>query len=128
MSDFYTARRCGGWQVGDANDSGGIEFRVFLPPDIDPRIESIAVAGTFQSKLGGSDWNFVKGVPLGKEVEPGVGTFWCAQTDAVPAGFYEYKYLVNFDDGTPRASSPIPARDTADSQIRTRQLQSGVER
>ena len=94
------SQRCGAWQVGDAQDAGGIEFRVFLPPDVDPHLETVGVAGTFQSQLGGRDWDFGAAVALTKQVDA-AGTFWSAQTDPVPRGFYEYKYVVTFDDGTP---------------------------
>jgi pullulanase len=98
----YMSERCGAWQVGDDPDAGGIEFRVFFPAGVDPHVTAIRAAGDFQAASGGANWDFDGGLPLVRETDPR-GDFWVARTaDAVPAAFYEYKYVVEFDAASPR--------------------------
>jgi len=94
--------RCGAWQIGDDPAAGGIEFRIFFPAGADPHISSIVVAGDFQAQLGGKDWDFANGLALARDTGDPRGDFWSAATPEVPNGFYEYKYLVEFDDGSQR--------------------------
>ena len=94
----YMAERCGAWQVGDDRDGGEVEFRVFLPDGPDPGVDSIRVAGSFQG------WDFPGGIPLQRAAHP-EGTVWTARTGRLPAGFYEYKYLVDFGGGRTRIVS-----------------------
>jgi len=94
--------RCGAWQVGNDPDSGAIEFRVFFPAGVDPHVTSIVVAGDFQAELGGKDWDFANGFALLRDTSDPRGDFWSVATGAVPAGFYEYKYLVGFDGAAAR--------------------------
>jgi glycosidase len=102
--------RCGAWQVGAGPDEGAIEFRLFFPADVDPEIATITVGGTFQSAVGGTDWDFPAGPSLTRDDSDPAGTFWTATTPTVPAGFYEYKYRVRFTDGTSRIVSDPCAR------------------
>lgn len=108
----FMDERCGAWQVGDDVGQGEVEFRIFFPAGADPHVAAIRVAGSFQNHLGGQDWDFGGGLPLNIEVRNGPGgTFWSARTGAdLPAGFYEYKYLVEFDDGTSRKVTDPCAR------------------
>jgi 1,4-alpha-glucan branching enzyme len=98
---FYMRNRCGAWQVGGDEKGGAIEFRLFFPAGFEPDIGTLRVAGNFQSKLGGTDWDFPGGLPLARR-DTVDGTFWEVTTPALPAGFYEYKYLVTFPDGQAR--------------------------
>jgi glycosidase len=120
---MYMAERFGAWQVGDGVDSGPAEFKVFIPDRAkdpaqyqasrvvggqpvagfgDPRIASIRVAGSFQSKLGQPDWNF-EAAPVLKREEHPKGSVWRFQTGIdLPAGFYEYKFRVDFQNGERR--------------------------
>lgn len=108
---FYMQERCGAWQLGGDENSGEIEFRIFFPPGPDPRISAIRAAGDFQPALGGQPWDFENGLPLTKSTSDPRGTFWTARTgEAVPAGFYQYKYLVTFSDGSKRKVSDPCAR------------------
>jgi hypothetical protein len=107
---MYMEARCGAWQVGADPDGGAIEFRLFFPAGTDPHIATIRVGGTFQSKLGGTDWDFPGGPAMTRDDSDGRGTFWTATTDTLPAGFYEYKYWVTFDDGSFRIISDPCAR------------------
>jgi pullulanase len=98
--------RCGAWQVNDDATHGRVEFRMFFPAGPDPEIGTIHVAGNFQQQLGGSNWDFAGGLPLTKDTSNPRGTFWTARTDLdLPAGFYQYKYLVTFNDGSTRKVS-----------------------
>ena len=100
---LYMKERCGAFQVGTDRELGAIEFRVFLPSGPDPEIQSIRVAGEFQPHVGGKAWDFSTGPLLLPTRSDARGDFFAARTHApVPAGFYQYKYLVTFDDGTSR--------------------------
>lgn len=90
--------------VSETNKSR-IQFRQFFPSNPDPQIASIRVAGSFQSKIGGQDWDFANGPQLtASSTQDGV--FWTLliQQD-LPDDFYEYKYQVTFKD--PGAASRI---------------------
>lgn len=99
----YMDKRCGCWQIGDEVNEGAIEFRLFFPAGADPQFSAIRVAGDFQHLLEegghGQDWNFQGGLKLLLEShDPNVGTYWSVRTPhELPAGFYEYKYYVEFD-------------------------------
>jgi pullulanase len=98
--------RCGAWQVGNEMTEGKIEFRLFFPAGWNPGIDNIRVAGSFQQELGGVNWDFGTGLPLIKDATDRRGTFWAARTGTpLPAGFYEYKYLITFTDRTTRIVS-----------------------
>jgi 1,4-alpha-glucan branching enzyme len=99
--------RCGGWQVNDDENEGEVSFRLFFPPEPDPEIREIRVAGSFQAALGGVNWDFPGGLPLRRRVSADPpGTFWEATTGtSLRAGFYEYKYLVAFADNSSRIVS-----------------------
>lgn len=103
---LYMKERCGAFQVGTDRELAEIEFRVFLPSGPDPEIQSIRVAGEFQPHIGGKAWDFSTGPLLLPTRSDARGDFFAARTHApVPAGFYQYKYLVTFDDGSSRIVS-----------------------
>lgn len=86
----------------DANRSV-IQFRLFIPANVEPHIASIRAAGDFQSQLRGQDWDFDNGLELVKEPAPNwIGDFWThlIQTE-LRDGFYEYKYRVTFTTPNP---------------------------
>ncbi len=113
---FYMRNRCGAWQSGGDATGGAIEFRVFFPAGFDPEISSIRVAGNFQNRLGGNDWDFPGGLPLAQRVTND-GTFWEVTTGVLSKGFYEYKYLVTFPDGQARiVTDPCTRYGGRDSQ------------
>lgn len=103
---FYMEKRLGAWQVGGDHTGGKVEFKLFFPKGFDPQIETIRVAGDFQSKISGnSDWDFPSGFSMERN-ESAEGAFWSYCTEeALDAGFYQYKYLVTFTDGTARILS-----------------------
>ena len=98
---MWIQSRCGAWPVGDTADGGAIEFRLFFPAGVATNIAEIRVAGTFQSHTGGTDWDFDGGLALAEDTSDPRGTFWSARTGWLEKGFYEYKYLVIFDDPAP---------------------------
>jgi pullulanase len=108
---FYMANRLGAWQVGSDPDQGKVEFKIFFPQGFDPQIASIRVAGSFQSQISSyADWDFPNGFAL-TPAATADGTFWsCATPTELQAGFYQYKYLVTFTDGTARIVSDPCAR------------------
>ena len=93
----FMDKRCGAWQVGDDPDHGAVEFRIFFPAGTDPGVKTIRVAGDFQHLLGGQDWDFAGGLQLVAERTTPDGEYLSVTTGDLPAGFYEYKYLVEFD-------------------------------
>ncbi|HEY5248759.1 MAG TPA: hypothetical protein VIJ15_09975, partial [Dermatophilaceae bacterium] len=108
---LFMAERCGAWQVGEDPTHGEIQFRVFLPAGADPHIAAIAAVGDFQSALGGQGWDLASGLPLTRDTTDARGDFWTARTERpLPAGFYEYKYLVTFDTGETRVVTDPCAR------------------
>jgi pullulanase len=100
----FMDRRCGSWQIGEHAEAAEVEFRVFFPAGADPHVTGIRAVGDFQTELGDTGWDPSGGIPL--TVEPGddpLGTFWSARVPRpLPAGFYEYQYLVDFDQGSSR--------------------------
>jgi pullulanase len=108
----FMHQRCGAWQVGTDPNQGEVEFRLFFPAGVDPHVAAIRVGGDFQDQLGGVDWDYDHGLALTPQssADPN-GTFWTARTGGtLPAGFYEYQYQVDFDDGTRRLVADPCAR------------------
>ncbi|GAA2109289.1 alpha-amylase family glycosyl hydrolase [Microlunatus panaciterrae] len=100
---MYMTERCGAWQVGDDPDHGVVEFRIFFPAGFDPQVSTIRAVGDFLDQLGGTNWAPVDGVEMARQPRAGGGDFWVGQTSApLRAGFYEYKYVVEFAGLPPR--------------------------
>ena len=127
---MYMSEKLGAWQAGSDRRRDQAEFKLFFPdrskdstqyqaaPEDgrlvsgygDPQIASLQVAGTFQTHLGQDNWDFATAPALTREPHP-KGWVWRYRTEApLPAGFYEYKYLVTFQDGTQRKVSDPCAR------------------
>ena len=107
---FHTNQNLGAVQIDGDAERGRVQFRLFFPAGFDPQIAAIRVAGNFQSELGGSDWDFPGGPPLTRTRTPD-GDFWTfASAEALLTGFYEYKYLVTFTNGTSRIATDPCAR------------------
>ncbi len=102
---FHIKERLGAWQIDGDEHQGTVRFKLFFPSGFDPQISEIRVAGDFQSRLGGSNWDFTNGLPMARD-ERAEGAFWrCETPRPLPAGFYQYKYLVIFTDGQARIVS-----------------------
>jgi len=108
----FMDERCGGWQFEGDETQGALEFRIFFPAGADPHVTAMRVAGDFQHLMGGQDWDFAGGLPL--TVHSGSdprGVFWSVRTQLeVPANFYQYKYEVDFENGTSRKVTDPCAR------------------
>jgi pullulanase len=116
---FYMANRLGAWQIGDDEEKGRVEFKVFFPRGFDPEIKDIKVGGDFQHFIdGGDDWDFPNGLPMERDDSRPEGTFWSHTTEEeLLAGFYQYKYLVRFnDDSTVIVSDPCTRYGGTDHQ------------
>ncbi len=96
---------------GPVTIAPSVEFRLFFPDNAKdptqytvgglPRIVEIRVTGDFQSKLGGVDWDLASAPQLTKNDHPS-GWLYTFKIDALPDGFYQYKYFVTFEDQTTR--------------------------
>ncbi len=108
----YLEHQLGARQVEGDQQEGRVSFRIFFPRGPDPHIATIRVAGDFQHLTPGlRDWDFENGFALQRDDSRPEGTFWSHVTrDSLPAGFYEYKYLIGFDDGSTRIVSDPCAR------------------
>ncbi len=116
---FYMANKLGAWQVDGDEKKGRASFKLFFPRGFDPEIESIRVAGNFQGLAPGrKDWDFPNGFPLTRDDSRSEGTFWSYTTrNMLEAGFYQYKYLVQFTDGSTRiVSDPCTRYGGTDNQ------------
>jgi len=93
-------------------DNEKVEFKLFFPDNsIDPkqyvrgglpRIKEIRIRGDFQSHLGGQDWAFDTALIMAKQAHP-KGWLYTSKIDqALPEGFYQYKYFVTFENQTTR--------------------------
>jgi pullulanase len=96
---FHIKHQLGAVQVV-AGAETRTQFRLFFAANSDTQIESIRVAGTFQSKIGEVDWDYTKNHFLTKSSakdSPEEGKFWTLKLNYdLPVGFYEYKYQVTF--------------------------------
>jgi len=100
--------RFGAAEVGD---TGVAELRVFFPDAaLDPaqytdggapRITRLRAIGTFQA----TPWDVDTGLELTAAPYEGKGQLWTARTGALPPGFYEYQYYVEFETSPPRRVS-----------------------
>ena len=94
-------------RFGSSNANGRARFAVFFPgPDSyvrggDPQIAELKVYGSFQAALGQPAWSEADALTLEPTDYEG-GTLYQAGTDTLPADFYEYKYLVTFQNGDRR--------------------------
>ncbi len=81
------------------------------PPDYgDPNIALIQVIGDFQSLLGHKNWDRAT-APAMIKTSHSKGYLWTYSTPIeLPAGFYEYKYFVTYNNGEQRYVSDPCAR------------------
>jgi len=103
----------GARQLGNDETGGKVQFSLFFPDTNrdplqyerggDPRIKNIRIVGDFQNSIDGKgNWN-KDTAPLMVKKEHPKGWVWAYITEKIlPAGFYQYKYLVTFDDGEER--------------------------
>jgi glycosidase len=88
-----------------------VEFRLFFPDKAKdakqydrgglPRIKRLQVCGNFQSKIGSQDWTPASAPVMTLSDHPS-GMLYSYRIDQLPDGFYQYKYIATFEDGTTR--------------------------
>jgi hypothetical protein len=94
--------------AAEVGNSGVAEFRLFFPDNAldptqyarggPPRITRVRAVGSFQAL----PWDAATGLELVKEPFAGKGHLYSARTAPLPAGFYDYKYLAEFEGAVPR--------------------------
>lgn len=109
-------RQFGAWRLDDQADSCPARFSLFFPDRQkdpqqyadagadygDPKIKSIYVRGDFQVHLGQKNWS-IDSVNAMERMGHPKGWIWTYTTKAkLPAGFYQYKYLVTFENDETR--------------------------
>ncbi len=113
------SRQFGAWRLDDQADSSAVKFSLFIPDrekdpqqyeaqrggvaDFgNPQIKSICVTGSFQASFQQTNWTPTAANAMEQEDHP-KGYVWTYITpDKLPAGFYEYKYVVTFENGEAR--------------------------
>ncbi|MGH7224451.1 MAG: alpha-amylase family glycosyl hydrolase, partial [Gemmataceae bacterium] len=95
-------------------DDGSYEFRLFVPDSaIDRtqyvrggpcRIVEVRAVGDFQDKVekGRQNWDYNDGLVLSERNHPNGRLFACTLPHDFPAGYYQYKYVVQFRNGAVR--------------------------
>jgi alpha amylase-like protein len=121
MTGLYMAERFGAWQVGEDAAAGVVEWKLFFPDRAqdatqydekpgqstygDPRIDRVQVVGDFMPHLGLPSWDRATAPAMSRTDHP-KERVWTYRTPVpLPSGFYEYKYLVTFRNGTRRLVS-----------------------
>jgi pullulanase len=92
-------------------DGRSVELSLFFPDntvdpsqyegDGDPRIHRLQVAGTFQSRIGGADWDPAGAPVLDPQPHPH-GVRYAVRLDGLPDGLYQYRFVVTFQNGETR--------------------------
>ncbi|MFN8458128.1 MAG: alpha-amylase family glycosyl hydrolase [Anaerolineae bacterium] len=96
---------------GAVVDESSVEFKLFFPDSaVDstqygrgglPQLTSVRVVGDFQAELGGTAWDF-KNAPVMSKQEHPHGWLYSYRIPQINDGFYQYKYFVEFENGTTR--------------------------
>ena len=99
-------------QFGAVVDQNKVEFKLFFPDNsVDPaqyahgglpKIKEIRVRGDFQSHTGGQDWELATAPVMAKNPHPNGWLYTCKIDQALPEGFYQYKYFITFENETTR--------------------------
>lgn len=98
-----------------------VEFRLFMPDNtVDPnqyirggpcRLRTVRVPGTFQTQFSQQPWD-VENAPIMQKTPHPHGWLYSFTIAQLPDGFYEYKYFVEFENGTTRwCSDPCSKYD-----------------
>jgi 1,4-alpha-glucan branching enzyme len=100
---------------GPSIDTRQVTFTVFLPDNTvdpsqyvrggSPKIKEIRVTGDFQKQLGGTDWDLSTAPVMHRTPHPKGWLYTFTIEEDLPDGFYQYKYFVNFENGTTRFCS-----------------------
>jgi pullulanase len=93
--------------------NGQYGFQLFVPDNtIDPKqystggpcqIATVGVVGDFQQAAGlGGDWDVTVPLKMSRSTNANGFLFQAALPNGVPDGYYQYKYVVTFEDGSVR--------------------------
>jgi 1,4-alpha-glucan branching enzyme len=98
-------------ELGAVVDDDSVEFRLFFPDaDVDasqyvrgglPKIAALRVTGDFQGVTGGVNWDFAHAPLMHREPHP-CGWLYRCRVAQLPEGVYQYKYFVEFENGSRR--------------------------
>jgi pullulanase len=106
--------------------NSSVQFRLFIPDNtVDAkqytrggpcRLRTVRVVGSFQINLRQKPWDLAS-APLMKRTEHPNGWLYTFEIAQLPDGFYEYKYFVEFENGTTRwCSDPCSKYDGSNAQ------------
>ena len=106
--------------------NSSVQFRLFIPDNtVDAkqytrggpcRLRTVRVVGSFQINLRQKPWDLAS-APLMKRTEHPNGWLYTFEIARLPDGFYEYKYFVEFENGTTRwCSDPCSKYDGSNAQ------------
>src|SRR4051812_34915357 len=99
---------------GDLPGGGGKGFQLFIPDNtVDPaqyvrggpcKITRVKVVGDFQTRLNpaGSNWDEANGLVMNQGAHPNGLLYAAALPAGFPDGYYQYKYVVSFRNGSVR--------------------------
>lgn len=97
----HMKEKLGSWQVSGGERGGKVRFSLFFPSEsggLRHHIRTIRVCGDFQKSLGQVPWDTATAPTLVRAAHS-EGEIWRYETSTeLPAGFYEYKYYLTFDD------------------------------
>ena len=105
-------------QFGAVVEDPRVEFQLFLPDNTrdarqyvrggSPRIKQIHVRGDFQGLAGSLNWQLDSRFRMEKVEHPNGWLYRLGVDSDLPEGYYQYKYFVEFENGTTRwVSDPI---------------------
>jgi 1,4-alpha-glucan branching enzyme len=95
-------------------EDGSYGFRLFVPDNtVDPtqysrggacKITEVRIVGDFQRTVDGArrNWNADDGLVLTEQAHPNGRLFACTLPPHFPDGYYQYKYVVRFENGSVR--------------------------
>jgi len=99
----YMNEKLGSWQIDGDETEGKVQFRIFFPGEntgLNHNIKTIQLVSDFQEKLGSQRWDPATAPFLNRESHA-EGEIWSWTTPTeLPAGFYQYKYYVTFNNPT----------------------------
>jgi len=100
---FDTRKLNDGWTPDGVKDTSGYLYTIPSPVPAGSNVTSVTAVGSFQSELGGSDWN-AGGTEVRLKDDGLVGTdgdttasdgIYTAKATGIPAGAYDFKIIIN---------------------------------
>lgn len=114
---------------GDLPNGGGKGFSLFIPDNtVDPKqygrggpskVTGVKVVGTFQQVIdpvAGKNWDEPGGLVMTRNAHPNGVLFTAALPAGFPDGYYQYKYVVTFRNGSARWVGDPCAKHGGDSE------------